>query len=190
MAQSWRCRVTWRLCCRGQRADDGTGTCIRTRGIVSVYMRCWQASGASDASDHGRTAGACRAVAPGRAASTRADRGFALGGRVVSWVDAIAAPSRHDATRRDTTRCMEGRALAVMDAWVSVCMYRHCADVGAGVVGSKVQCGAVNPASPRLHRSNKCHHDSLIAERRLKHFWAKHQHRIQKAPCLFVYRCH
>jgi hypothetical protein len=93
-------------------------------------------------------------------------------------------------TRRDATRGIEGWPPAVMDTWVSVCMYRHCADVGAGVVGSKVQCGAVSPVSPRLDRSNKCHHASLIAECRLQHGWATHQHRVQKAPCLFFYRCH
>jgi hypothetical protein len=88
---------------------------------------------------------------------------------VVSWCRGVVVRCHCSplATRRDTTRhgvwwvLAMLAMLALMGAWVSVCMYGHCADVGAGVVGSKAQCSAVNPGagagsgSPRLHRRTK-----------------------------------
>jgi hypothetical protein len=191
MAQSWRCRVTWRLCCRGQRHGHAYQD---SRDCISVYMRCWQASGSSDHGSQPVPPPDCWSVSSSeRLLAGQLRLGLVVGLRLAAvWCrGSMPLQPPRDTARHDATRCMEGWALAVIGAWVSVCIYRHCADVGVGWGGGlKSAVRSIQALSETSPTQLDWHHDSLIGECLLKHFWATHQHGVQNAPCLFFYRCH
>jgi hypothetical protein len=144
--------VTWRWCCRGQRTARP-----RASGPARLYKRIhallageqllgpWQractAAGLLERVEQWLLAGQLRL-------------GLAVGLRLAAVWCRGSMPLQ---SPRDTTR--HGAPAGCLCAWTDIAQTLGL----AGVVGSKVQCRQ-SRLSPRLHRSNKWHHDSLIGE--------------------------
>jgi hypothetical protein len=149
------------------------------RDCISVYMRCWQASSSLDHGSGPAPPQDCWSVSSSGSWPGSFDSGWRW---VCAWRPCGVVDRCHCsplATRRDTLHplavCVHGPTLRRRWGWLGWWAQR---------------CSAVNPGSLRDFTAATNGITTLSLVSACSPFWATHQHRVQKAPCLFVYRCH